>query len=99
MSHLLSEDLKKRVQAIHVLSRKINGAEQGSHVKKLLEMMAHHTEEIPQLMSKDDPHALIETGDLIVLCLELLMEKGADPDQILDTACARFEKKLGELAS
>ncbi len=99
MSHLLSEDLKKRVQAIHVLSRKINGTDRDTHVQKLLEMMTHHTEEIPPLVSRNDPHALIETGDLIVLCLELLMEKGADPDQILDTACARFEKKLSELAS
>jgi len=99
MPQLLSEELKNRVEVIHSLSQKINGADQEAHIKKLLEMMAHHTEEIPELHEQADSHALIETGDLIVLCLEFLLEKGADPDEILKIACTRFETKLDELAS
>jgi len=99
MSQLLSDELKEKVKAIHALSKKINGEDQQGHVKKLLEMMGHHTEEIAQLDAQGDPHALLETGDLIILCLELLLEKEVDPDEILKIACSRFEKKLGELAA
>ena len=54
-------------------------------------------EEIEKLADKKDPHYLIETGDLLILCFELLLEAGVDIDEVVLKCFERYEKKLGEL--
>jgi len=63
----------------------------------LLELMAHHIEEIRDLWREGDRHALIETGDLAVLCFELLLEYRVSPDRIMRECFGRYEKKLSVL--
>ncbi|MBF0531495.1 MAG: hypothetical protein HQL23_00180 [Candidatus Omnitrophica bacterium] len=83
-----------RLRQIHALSQRRNTAAGKPHQEKLLEMIWHHAEEIRELQSKGDAHFLAETGDLFVLCMELLIENGASPDEMLELAFSRFEKKL-----
>ena len=83
-----------RVKSIHELSRLCNKQDPCGHNGLLLKMMRHHVDEIEELFRKNDRHFLIETGDLIILCLELLLENGAVPDDVILKCFGRFETKL-----
>ena len=87
----------KRVKGIHVLSRRYNGPVSKTHIAKLLELVDKHAKEIRELYEKGDQHFLTETGDLAVLCLELLLENGADTDTVLRKCFKRYEDKLTRL--
>jgi phosphoribosyl-ATP pyrophosphohydrolase len=97
----MAEDRKKtftgysisEILDIHALSVKRN-ASGCAHADKLMEMIKEHALEIEELLKAKDPHCCIETGDLAVLCLELLVEKGADPDKVMRNCYKRFRKKL-----
>ena len=65
-----------------------------NHSLVLLELMAEHVDEIRQRHSKGDKHYLIETGDLLILCLELIKESKSCPDVILSRCYGRYHKKL-----
>lgn len=49
------------------------------------------------LRAKGDAHYLVETGDLIILCLEILIENNQSPDRILSRCYDRYKKKLTTL--
>jgi hypothetical protein len=51
-------------------------------------------DEIKELHGKKNKHYIIETGDLIVLCLELIKEARRSPDDVLFKCYPRFHKKL-----
>ena len=89
----------KELQAIHSQSRRLNRKLKKDHVQALLSMMKHHVKEIKELHAKKDKHYLIETGDLIVLCLELIKEAKQSPDAVLFKCYPRFHKKLLQLNS
>lgn len=89
----------KKLQEIHHLSKKINSGDQHDHEQKLIEMMRHHIEEIEELKEKNDQHYLIETGDLMVLCAEVLLENKIDVSQMFGECLDRFKKKLIDLKS
>jgi len=59
--------------------------------------MRHHIGEIEELALRQDRHFLVETGDLAVLCLELLLEHGVSPDKIMGRCFGRYERKLNGL--
>ncbi len=69
----------------------------GTDSEKIIEMMQHHAEEIRGLFEAKDKHFAVETGDLVILCLQLLMMEGYSTSQIMNTGYERFEKKLGGL--
>lgn len=71
--------------------------ELGTDSSKIIEMMQHHTREIKELFEKGDSHFAVETGDLIVLALELLMREGYDPDEVMSECYGRFDRKLTHL--
>lgn len=71
--------------------------ELGTDSFKIISMMKHHTTEIYELFEKNDKHFAVETGDLVVLCLELLIREGYSIDEIMDKCYLRFDKKLKEL--
>jgi hypothetical protein len=87
----------ERVKAIHQLSLKYNRLVGKPHQERLLELMRHHIEEIEELARGGDEHYLIETGDLLVLCCELLLEAGASVNGVTTVCFGRYEKKLQEL--
>lgn len=97
MSNVFAEKALKRLKDIHVLSQRVNKNVELSHQDKLLDMMRSHIDEIEMLFKKNDAHAIIETGDLLILCLELLVENNADCDQITQKCFERFESKLTSL--
>jgi hypothetical protein len=94
---ILYSSALKRVRGIHQLSSHYNQLVGKVHEVRLLELMAHHVAEIEELLRLKDKHFLVETGDLAVLCLELLLEYRASPDKILNECFGRYERKLNSL--
>ena len=93
----LTPEASNRIQGIHSLSKTYNDKIFGDHSRKLLNLMSSHVKEVQELLEKGDRHFLVETGDLIILCLELLLEYDASMDDILQTCFKRYEKKLTAL--
>ncbi|MBF0504596.1 MAG: hypothetical protein HQL14_05785 [Candidatus Omnitrophica bacterium] len=97
MKKTLTKYTKKELQSIHGYSKRLNRMLKKDHARVLLDMMRAHTDEIKELYNKKDKHYLIETGDLIVLCLELMREAKQSPDAVLFKCYPRFHKKLLQL--
>jgi len=93
----LTNYTKNELQLIHGRSRRLNYLLNKDHVRALLKMMKTHVDEIKELHDKKDKHYLIETGDLIVLCFELIKEAKQSPDNVLYKCYPRFHKKLLQL--
>ena len=84
----------ERIRGIHDLSREFNALTGKPHQERLLELMRAHIPEIEELAREGDPHYLIETGDLLILCFELLLEGKADIDEVTRKCFERYENKL-----
>jgi hypothetical protein len=54
-------------------------------------------DEIALLHKRRDAHYLIETGDLLILCLEILLENKKDVDKMIELCFGRYERKLNHL--
>lgn len=90
----LTPEFREKVLEISALSKKINK----NNRAKLLELIRAHAEEIELLCNRGDKHWAVEDADLIILCLELMLEGGVDIDKVFDECLPRFDKKLGKLA-
>lgn len=86
-----------RIRDIHSLSKTYNHKVQYDHSRRLLDLMGSHVAEIQSLWKGNDRHFLVETGDLIILCLELLVEYDMSMEDILQTCFERYERKLTQL--
>lgn len=91
---ILSKKALQRLEAIHKLSQEYNRKLKKDHRNRLIELMKEHAGEIEELFRQDNPHYLTETGDLIILCLELLLENNQPIDEIMEKCFQRYEKKL-----
>mgnify|MGYP001005871848 CR=1 FL=1 len=87
----------ERIRAIHQQSAEFNRLVKKPHDERLLELMRKHVEEIQELRNLGDPHYLVETGDLLILCYELLIEGGASIDEVTRQCFERYERKLAHL--
>ena len=87
----------ERIKNIHKLSKLYNRKLKNNHKKRLLELMKEHIEEIEELAGKNNKHYLTETGDMIILCFELLIENNVSIDKTLLRCFKRYETKLTEL--
>lgn len=94
MQKTFTDISQKNIKNIHALSAEFNNLRQEVHTQVLLDLMAEHIEEIRELHGSKNDHYLVETGDLLILCLELLAEAKADPDFIMDKCYKRYNKKL-----
>lgn len=94
---VLSKEAIRRLKAIHQLSQNYNRKLKKNHRKRLMDLMKEHIDEIYELCQKDNPHYLTETGDLIILCMELLLEEGISIDTMLEKCFNRYEIKLPKL--
>ncbi len=97
MRKTFSESSRKNIKQIHALSLKYNKWKKRNHAQVLLELMDAHAKEIALLYKNKNKHYVVETGDLLILCLELLEEAQADTDVILDKCYERYYKKLNGL--
>jgi len=88
---VFSKKALESIKKIHNLSSIVNAKD---HREKLLHLAEKHIIEIRRLYSKNDPHADIETGDLAILCFELILESKKNPDEILQVCFDRYERKL-----
>ena len=91
---IISSSALRRVKGIHKLSLEYNGKVAKPHQERLLELMRHHIDEIEELAAQKNKHFLVETGDLAVLCLELILENEKSVDEILECCFGRYERKL-----
>ena len=96
---ILSKEALQRLEAIHRLSQEYNRKIKKDHRKRLIELMKEHTSEIDELFQQDNPHYLTETGDLIILCMELLLENNQPIGEIMENCFNRYDKKLPVLLS
>ncbi len=90
----LTEHTICKLQQIHKMSVERNKDKNISHTQILFNMMRHHIKEIGELLKDNNSHSFIETGDLIVLCMELLLDNNQDLNDILNICFQRFKKKL-----
>ena len=86
-----------RLKGIHRLSQSYNRKVRVPHNRRLLDLMDRHAKEIPELYKKKDRHYLTETGDLMVLCCEILLEGRVSADAVMLRCFKRYEKKLTSL--
>ena len=86
-----------KIKKVHQLSALYNQRISVPHQKRLLSLMRKHVDEIEELFAQGDPHAIIETGDLIILCLELILERQASIDDVVNKCFERYTKKLSSL--
>ena len=91
---VISPVAQKRLEEIHRLSQAYNGRDAKDHAQQLLRLMKEHIEEIEDLALADDPHHLVETGDLLILCCEWLIEHRSSVDEMMQRCFKRYEKKL-----
>ncbi len=96
-TQVINSESLLRVAAIHKLSQEHNKNLGNDHTLRLIELAQEHTEEIRQLFQDKNDHYLIETGDLVILCLEVLLENNKSIDEVLTRCFQRYEKKLPEL--
>ncbi len=89
----LQPEFKVKLQQITQLSMKVNDNDK----LKIFSMIKDHVVEIKELYDSHDDHWAIETGDLIVLCFELLMMENKDIDDVFIRCLPRFDKKLNML--
>lgn len=97
MKKSLTVHANKEIKTIHGRSGQLNRLLNRNHARVLMDMIREHADEIKELHDKKDKHYLIETGDLIVLCLELIKEARQSPDAVLSKCYPRFHKKLSLL--
>lgn len=94
---VIKEEALDRIKKIHAMSQVYNKKVGKKHNERLLELMRHHIDEIEELFERSDKHFLVETGDLAVLCFELLLENGVAIDEILLRCFDRYDNKLSDL--
>ncbi|MCK5215495.1 MAG: hypothetical protein KAR05_09090 [Candidatus Omnitrophica bacterium] len=94
---VVNEESLNRIKTIHQMSEEFNARQSYSHQKRLLELMESHVEEIKELVEAKNDHFLVETGDLLILCLEMLFEHGQSIDEMMLLCFKRYEKKLSGL--
>lgn len=93
MKNFLTEYAKEQIKEIHDLSKKVNSGGK-THRDVLLSFIKQHPEEILKLQKEGDEHFITEAGDLAVLCLELILQEGKDPDEVMGECFLRFRNKL-----
>jgi hypothetical protein len=87
----------KQIRKIHELSQRLNGRTKSRHEKKLLSLMREHLDEIESLYKLKKSHYLIEIGDLIILCFEMLIENKCSMDKTIELCIRRYDKKITQL--
>lgn len=93
----LTKSAVDEIKVIQDLSQKLARIKDKSHSDILLELMRKHIDEILLLYKNKDKHYLVETGDLLILCLELLLENRRSPDSIMSVCYRRYRRKLKRL--
>ena len=99
MAAFLTKEAATRLRKIHRLSKRYNGPSQKTHLEKLLSLAQKHVDEISMLQKKGDAHYLVEVGDLLILCLEILLENKKNVDAVAGQCFDRYERKLNCLIS
>ena len=88
--NVLKKNFLSKLNEITNLSKKVNE----NYKEKFFQMIKEHSIEIEELYKNNDSHWTVETGDLIVLCFELLISENIDIDNNFERCLPRFYNKL-----
>ncbi len=91
---VFKKEALERIKNIHRLSKEYNQRTETPHFQKLFHLIEKHAKEIQELFKNNDNHFIIETGDLAILCFEVILEAGVSVEKILLKCFERYEKKL-----
>ncbi len=97
MNKTFSASCRRHINAIHRLSLRLNKLRGKAHPEVLLGLIAEHAREIKYLYNEKENHYIIETGDLLVLCLELFKEAKVNSDEVMEKCYRRYYRKLSSL--
>jgi phosphoribosyl-ATP pyrophosphohydrolase len=92
----ISEQAIEKIKKLNDISFKLNGGRKET-VSYTLESIKEHAEEISQLFSANNEHWAIETGDLMIHCMKMLLMNGFDLNEMFDKCRDRFESKITKL--
>jgi len=92
MKHVLKEMLEK-IQMLNQKSIQLHETKETEN-SFTLESMEKHVREIRNLFARKDSHWVIETGDLMVHCMKILVLNGYDLNEIFEKCTRRFETKI-----
>lgn len=99
MNKSLTKFANKELRDIHNYSKRYNNLVRKNHSVVLLKLMKEHIKEIGSRYKKQDRHYITETGDLLILCFELLKEARVSPDSVLQRCYKRYRNKIPKLIS
>jgi phosphoribosyl-ATP pyrophosphohydrolase len=94
MKHISKEMLEK-IQMLNHKSIQLNETKE-TEESYTLESMQKHAREIRSLFARKDSHWAIETGDLLVHCMKILVLNGYDLNEIFEKCVKRFETKIAD---
>lgn len=93
----LTSFAEKEIKTIHSYSKRYNKLKKKNHANALFNLTDKHVKEIKQLYRKKDKHYIIETGDLLILCFEIIEEAGCSSNIVLAKCYKRYHNKLTRL--
>ena len=97
MRRSLTDYAIDQIEQIHRKSQCCNSGNNKEHAAVLLELMQKHADEIKQLKEEKNDHYITETGDLLILCMELIKEANASVDEVFEKCYKRYHDKLDSL--
>jgi len=91
----ISEEAVDRIRKINKIGIELEG---GKEERMLYDLgsIKKHAEEINKLFSRDDEHWALETGDLMIHCMRMLLLHDFDLNSMFDKCCDRFEEKISK---
>ncbi len=92
MKHISKETVGK-IQMLNQKSIQLHETKETEN-SFTLESMEKHVREIRNLFARNDSHWAIETGDLMVHCMKILVLNGYDLNEIFEKCTRRFETKI-----
>lgn len=97
MKKSLTKFATQEIHRIHGYSKKYNKLIGRNHTEALLNLIEQHVREIAYRFKGKDRHYILETGDLLILCFELLKESKTSPDLVLGRCYQRYYRKLPQM--
>lgn len=92
----ISKEAIEKIKELNELSFKLNDGRKET-MSYTLESIKEHAEEINQLFLANNDHWAVETGDLMIHCMKMLLMYGFNLNEMFDKCCKRFENKISKL--
>jgi len=92
----ITKEAIEKINNLNEISFELNNGKEET-MPYTLESIKEHADEINQLFSANNEHWAVETGDLMIHCMKMLLMHGFDLNEMFDKCCKRFENKIYKL--